>query len=415
MIELFRTENLLVRSLPAADTSRWVITFDNYGIGHGFDRAGFAQEFLESQAISAIHVMGVQEDWYQYPEMFAAMDTVREAVRGASRVMTYGSSMGGYAALRFADAAGANAVLAISPQYSIDPAKVPFETRWLQDARRIRWLPEIDGKLTCRARPIIVYDPVMCQDRQQAEMIRADVDITAIALPFVSHPATTYLAEVKLLKALALGTLAGDLDGLAFKRKARAERRNSGLYIANLAAAQPSHRPRLALSLAQLSVERAPHNPQTRVCLARLLSEQGQIETALAQMEQVVARTGSDPVYLIPYVDTLRSAGRHQEAEAHTLTIVEAWPQMAHLHAWRGAILCENGKVEAGLAALNQAISLDPENTDYPKLLKSFRSKAQRDREAGTLLGRTKAFLRPFWKSLMSRLKAAKMRVTNSR
>src|SRR5690606_30202022 len=143
---------------------------DNYGIGHGFDRPGFGEEFLRNAGISAIHVMGVREDWYQYPEMPAAMQAVRQATAGAERVMTYGSSMGGYAALRFADAAGANAVLAISPQYSIDPKKMPFETRWHQESQRIQWRPEIDGRIVCDSYPVIVFDPI--EDGCQVERVQ---------------------------------------------------------------------------------------------------------------------------------------------------------------------------------------------------------------------------------------------------
>jgi len=45
-------------------------------------------------------------------------------------VVTLGNSMGGFGALYFGDRFRAAAVLAICPQYAIDPALVPFETRW---------------------------------------------------------------------------------------------------------------------------------------------------------------------------------------------------------------------------------------------------------------------------------------------
>lgn len=374
MSDLFFSENVVVRSIPASDTSRWVVTFDNYGIGHGFDRSGFGQEFLAEAGISALHVMGAREDWYQYPEMGEAMKAVRQATSGAERVMTYGSSMGGYAALRFADAAGANAVLAISPQYSIDPRKVPFEKRWIQDSRRIRWLPEIDGRLTSAARPVVVFDPAS-EDGRHIALIQADIAITAIRLPHVSHPATTYLGEVGLLKPLVFQTLSGELDGPSFNRQARLARRTSSLYVSNLAQAQPGYRQELALSLARLSVERAPGNPLVGTTLARILSRAGEHDEAIAEMERVTALTNGDPNYLVHYVNALMAANRPAEALATAREVVATWPHMAHLHAWESAVLWGAGQYDAAIEATTRAITLDPQDKKYPRLLKNYRQK----------------------------------------
>lgn len=387
MSDLFRSDNVVVRSVPASDLSRWVVTFDNYGIGHGFDRPGFGEEFLRNAGISAIHVMGVREDWYQYPEMPAAMQAVRQATAGAERVMTYGSSMGGYAALRFADAAGANAVLAISPQYSIDPKKTPFEKRWIQDSRRIHFLPEIDGRLSCAVQPIVVFDPV-AEDGRQAALIQQDIAITQIRLPHVSHPATTYLGEVGLLKPLVLKTLSGELDGPAFNSEARLARRRSSLYVSNLAKSQPAHRSQLALALARRSVEMAPGNWLARAALAGLLSQVGEYDQAVAEMEGVTAATNGDPNYLVHYVNVLTAAGRPAEALPTAREVIETWPHMAHLHAWEGAVLWAAGEYGAALEAVSRAVALDPQEKKYARLLKNYRQKLVSEKRRRTAVWR---------------------------
>lgn len=386
MLELFRSDNVVVRSVPTSDTRRWVVTFDNYGIGHGFDRLGFGEEFLRSSGISAVHVLGVGDDWYQYPEMIAAMAAVRQAVSGAERVMTYGSSMGGYAALRFADAAGAHAVLAISPQYSVDPLKAPFEKRWLQDGRRIQWLPEIDGKLHCSVRPVVVFDPQV-DDGRQVALIRNDIDISPIRLPYVSHPATTFLSEIGLLKPLVLQTLSGEIDAAAFTLQARHSRRKSSVYISNLAQAQPAHRPSLALSLGRMSVGMVPSNPLAGVALARILSSVGQHDQAVSEMERVVELAKSEPIYLIHYVNVLRAAQRSADALPFARQVVEAWPQMAHIHAWEGAVLWESGAHSDAIAAVERAMADDPECLRYRRTLKNYRKQmsALRGGEGGPL------------------------------
>lgn len=376
MIDLFRSENVVVRSVPAEDVSRWAVTFDNYGIGHGFDRPGFGEDFLRQSGVSAIHVMGRQEDWYQYPEMAEAMAAVRTATAGADRVMTYGSSMGGYAALRFADAAGANAVLAISPQYSIDPQKEPFETRWLQDGQRIAWRPEIEGRIVCEVRPIVIFDPI--EDGRQVERIQEDIDIWPIRLPHVSHPASTYLAEIGLLKPLVFQTLSGEFDPTAFGIEARRRRRSSGFYLSNLAMRQPAHRRGLAFDLARLAVKTTPSSPLSGLAFAKLLSAEGRHDEAVERLEGIVASTNRAPVYLVSYVDALVAAGRFEEARPHAREAVEAFAHQAHLHAWEGALLQSLGEKQAAVEAVERAIALDP-RPEYRQMLEAYRGGSEAD------------------------------------
>ena len=376
MSDLFRSDNVVVRSVPASDLSRWVVTFDNYGIGHGFDRPGFGEEFLRNAGVSAIHVMGAREDWYQYPEMAAAMQAVRQATIGAERVMTYGSSMGGYAALRFADAAGANAVLAISPQYSINPQKMPLETRWLQESQRIEWRPEIEGRLVCEPCPVVIFDPI--EDGRQVERIQEDIDICPVRLPHVSHPASTYLVEIGLLKPLVLQTLSGELDATAFGIEARKRRRASGFYLSNLAMGQPAHRRILALDLARRAVKMSPSSPLAGLAFARLLSAEGQHDDAIERLEGIVASTSRAPVYLVSYVDALVAAGRSEEARPHAREAVEALPHQAHLHAWEGALLQGLGDQQAAVEAMERAIALDP-RPQYCRQLEKYRGGSKAD------------------------------------
>lgn len=375
MIELFRSENVLVRSVPAEDVSRWVVTFDNYGIGRGFDRLAFGEAFFCKSAVSAIHVMGAREDWYQYPEMAQVMAVVRRATAGAARVMTYGSSMGGYAALRFADAAGANAVLAISPQYSLDPAKAPFETRWRQEASRIQWLPDIDGPLACSCTPVIVFDPAS-DDNRHVNMIATETAIERIALRHSGHPSATYLAELELLGPLALQTLSGELDVEAFRSDARRQRRQCPAYLSRLADLQPASRVGLALTLARMANAVAPANPIALLALASILSRTGDHEQAIALHEEISRVTGRAPNYLVPHAQALVDAGRLGEARILSQEVVGANPGAANLWAWLGYIEWQCGAIQPAIAAVERAIDLHPEHAEYRMLMDRVSSSA---------------------------------------
>ncbi|MGO4409339.1 MULTISPECIES: tetratricopeptide repeat protein [unclassified Brevundimonas] len=373
MIELFRSNNVVVRSVPVGDAGRWVVTFDNYGLGPGFNRPGFGEAFLRQSGVSAIHVMGRREDWYQYPEMAEAMAAVRRATAGADRVMTYGSSMGAYAALRFADAAGADAVLAISPQYSVDPAKVPFETRWLQDGRSIAFRPEIEGRLSCACRPVIVYDATG-DDERQVRLIAAEIKADLIGLRYIHHPATTFLQEMALLGPLVFDVLAGDLDVEAFRAEAKARRRDSSIYLSRLAELQPVCRARTARALATLAVERAPHSPMALTALAACLGLAGEHDEAVALHERATELGLRAANHLVPHANGLIAAGRVEEALPLVEEAVDKLPTAAHLRYWHGLILWRAGKTEAAVAALEMAVLLDPHPPSYRELLDTCRT-----------------------------------------
>lgn len=381
MIDLFRSDNVVVRCVPAEDLSRWVVTFDNYGIGHGFDRAGFGEDFLRNSGVSAIHVLGRGDDWYQYPEMAEVMAAVRAATVGADRVMTYGSSMGGYAAIRFADAAGAHAVLAISPQYSIDPYKVPFETRWLQEACRIAWLPEIDGPIRCACTPVVVFDPTG-EDRRHVEMIAAETAVEPLDLLHSGHPSATYLSELGLLGPLVLKMLSGTLDLADFRAEARSRRRQCPAYLSRLAALQPARRAGLALALAQGAKDLAPDNPSALAAVASLLGKSGDHEQALAYLDVLSRVTGRAPNYLVLQAQALVDAGRLDEARVLAREVVGPECDAANLWAWLGHIEWQCGATGAAIAAVERAVDLFPSYPAYQLQLDHYRACLPAEKEA---------------------------------
>ncbi|SPU44098.1 alpha/beta hydrolase [Brevundimonas diminuta] len=393
MLDLFRSDNVVVRSVPASDIRRWVVTFDNYGIGHGFDRPAFGEEFFRKAGVSAVHVMGVREDWYQYPEMGEAMLAVREATAGAQRVMTYGSSMGGYAALRFAEAAGANAVLALSPQYSIDPEKAPFEVRWLQDSQRIRWLPEVDGTLSVTAKPVVIFDP-SGDDLLHVKLIEEAIAIERIMLPHCGHPSTTFLGEIGLLGNLVLQVLDGTLDADEMRREARRRRRTSSIHHMLLANLQPQRRIEWGLKLARKSLELAPHNPGAMTALATRLGQMRRHEEALVLYEAATVRSNRDPTYLVAYADGLVASGRAPEAIPIADEAVRKLPASAHLWYWLSVIQWAADDRKGAIGAIEEAIRLHPECSIYKLTLDNYRAKmAPPSRPPLDTAGRTKQLI----------------------
>jgi tetratricopeptide (TPR) repeat protein len=292
--------------------------------------------------------------------------------------MTYGSSMGGYAALRFADAVGANAVLALSPQYTIDPAKVAFERRWTQDAGRIKWRPEIEGTLAMGPVPVVVYDP-QNEDGKHLQLIRNDIRVHAIKLPFSGHPVMTVLAEAKLLKRVVLETLSGDLDVEGFQAEALVARRSSPHHLSILAQAQLPQRPRLALAIGEKALSLNPGSALAKVGLARIQSKQGLYDDALNLLRPLAEAPKGDVLLHVQFAEILAEAGQYPEAILYADKVLARVPDTAHLIAWKAHFHWLNGEAHEAIAMVRQAQVLDRLNPHFAVSIKAYEDALEED------------------------------------
>lgn len=369
---LYASENLLVRQRAGPDPDRWIVTFDHYGITGSFDRPGFAEEFLAARNISVVTILGRGNDWYQYPDMHDALAAARAVTLGRRRVMTYGSSMGGYAAIRFADALGAQACLAISPQYSIDRRKVPFERRWWRDAERIVWRADLDGAIRCSADPVIVHDP-RGEDGLHARLIARDIPCRRIALPYCAHPATTYLQSIGGLSDLVLATLDGRFDLAAFSRALDAPRKTNPVYLCELARRQPAWRPKLGIALARLAVARAPGVDLMAHILASKLAEAGRHAEALSHHSRACELSGDILCYAVPHALALVQSGDVAAALARLRQLAARHPDDGAVRQVLDHLLATSQRRKEAVALARHACRQSPRDPFYRAILAHHR------------------------------------------
>lgn len=379
--ELFRDDDMVVRRVAAGDGQRVVVTFDSYTDNRVLDRKGFGESFFRNQGITAIHVIGRDNDWYQHPRMIEALARIAEATRGASRVMTYGTSMGGYAAVRFADLAGAHTALALAPQYSIDPKKAPFERRWAADSTRIRFLPELDGPIVSRAQTIIAYDPTSA-DRRHVELIERDIAVTHLRAHYAGHSAPALLSEAGLLGYLVDVALNGTLDVRLIERELRSNRRRHAVYFAELATRQPDRRAQLAITLARRAVALRPDQDISLRTLADRLGAVGQFDEAVEVYHRILG-TARPVQHLLPFSRLLVSAGRLEEAAALAEEALERMPHTPANLYWAANVLEQAGELERAVVHAEAAAAADPANPVFRKTVALLRSRiAQNARQA---------------------------------
>lgn len=237
---------------------------------------GFGEDFLLDRGLSAVHIIGLRNHWYQTREMEPVLSAINGLAAGFPGVITYGSSMGGHGALLFAQRLGATA-LALSPLYSVDPVVAPFEERYHPDLPGIAefcYPPDMMHGVRGHA----IYDP-RSPDRRHAELIAARSELKMIALPFSGHPSGAFLVETGELSTLALQAFTGlPLNAAARARKRRATSATYWRMISS--AARERHRPLLAIRAARRAVRLRPKDPRCKEAL----------KIALAEFRQAAAR-----------------------------------------------------------------------------------------------------------------------------
>ena len=219
-----------------------VVTFQSAAMGgalggdNGLDKMGFGETFLEKMKINAVHVLASRNHWYQTDDIEGVVDEIyREYASKASHVVAYGSSMGAYGALMYAARIGASSVVALSPQFSINPAKAPFEPRFTRFFDPGDWTRDTYSSAGFdRIQAVLIYDPYDA-DGQHALLIKEVIpSIELVPTRFAGHPVGPVLKQTELLKPMIADMAAGRFDVDGFRKDFAMRRHGSNTYLQNI-------------------------------------------------------------------------------------------------------------------------------------------------------------------------------------
>lgn len=293
------------------------------------DGPGFGGDLLTRAGWHVLAFKSTADDWFQSIDE-AALAAVDAALAPLALTLTlrasYGSSMGGHAAIVFARRLGCTRVLALSPQFCIDD---PADRRWAARAASIRWRWRITpDSLPAGAQCIVVHDN-RSVDAWHVRQLQTTLGIDRVVpLPVrhAGHPVSHALTEAGLIRQLALDVLT---TGTVPHIDLRPQRWRSAAYLGGLAERLASHRrTAVALRMLALGLQRAPahiHGPLLRQ------------RSAL-----------------------LSAAGRHDEAAADAAAGVAAWLGDPGMLAHQSQMLAAGGRLDEALTAIDAAITIDP-------------------------------------------------------
>ena len=223
---------------------RLMVTFDYRRL----DRAGFGQSVPSRQFAQAgfdqLMIATRDNDWFINADTRALEDACAKLRADYATARALGFSMGGFGAFRLSGALGLGHVVAVSPQVSIAPQVVPFETRYRREARAFDpalgdmtrlYDPELPGD--------ILIDPFNLGDLTHARMLQVLFPrVRLIRLPGGGHPCTRILRAARrsgLVQGLAMHP---DSGAASLRQAHRGARAGHAAYWQALArAALPQH------------------------------------------------------------------------------------------------------------------------------------------------------------------------------
>jgi hypothetical protein len=256
---LHHGQRYIVRKLCCTETPWAVVCFEYWKPEPTLEGEFSGEGFFRHRGLNAIGIMAAENDWFQHDEIQDVLAAIRAATPGW-RLIGYGGSMGGFAAINFAEDLGLASLAVVIPQFSLDPAKAPYETRWRQEAARIAFRHDKIDRAARLTSGWIVFDP-WCVDGRHVADIQTYHALGEVRVHLGGHAQMLMLQQADVYTPLLLDMLEEKFDPAAFRRTWRVARRRSAAYWLGLAQAL-LRRGRADAALRALAQARALPHPE---------------------------------------------------------------------------------------------------------------------------------------------------------
>ena len=212
----YLTEPPLHLSYLPGRSDRLVISFSGVGLDEE------AVPTVEAARLSGWHgenhvlfVSDASRSWMNHPGI---LDTIIAAVEKLTaeikpvRIVGFGNSMGGSAAMIYAAYARLDAVLAIVPQYSVKPEIMPRDQRWTRFSDKIsHWPHPVVPDLSGRATQVIILHGSVSREMMHARRFAQSANVQHYIFKNYAHGMAFKLKNKNQLEPITAPMIAGDM------------------------------------------------------------------------------------------------------------------------------------------------------------------------------------------------------------
>lgn len=200
-----------------------------------------AEKSLHKYDFNVIGIMPKQKSWFPECSLHAMFAAIESVIAPFKTRIGYGGSMGGYAAIKYANLLDLKRIVALVPQYSINPDEVTDSRYNMFFNAELNANMQIQPHDVALEREyIVIYDPYCAEDRvHYVKLQQVLPKIQTLTLPFTGHDAIAVLASSALLHDL----LVRQFDAPYFYQKIRQVKKRSKFYYRKvIESALPHHR-----------------------------------------------------------------------------------------------------------------------------------------------------------------------------
>lgn len=382
--------------IPLEGATKIVFTFENADQPSLPRPDGFREPWggmwLHNRGYAVIGIKPKSVEWYRGQDLheFFRSNDLQSLVGQYEQVYLYGSSMGGFAAMAFADAIPGATVIAYNPQSTLDPSLVPWDTRYKEGSSQ-DWSGDFaDARIgASKAKTVFVaYDPLYNLDRKHIERLD-QVNLIAFKMPLVGHVIAHYMSEVGILSAFVEEALAGTLSAQECSQMARNRRKTPRYYycmgkrsrsiavkeacLRNIAKFQkilPLYQQNfmeLMVSigawhlLGDLEIQKWLSTFEDKYLFAILkqASDNGYVGQALEVSQLAIASRKVSPPMLVLITECLWKLKRRQEAEAYGRLAVHSAPGYGNAYRILARILFSDKRATEARDVARSGVEVD--------------------------------------------------------
>ncbi|QDL94794.1 hypothetical protein FDP22_23280 (plasmid) [Paroceanicella profunda] len=220
---IYQGEGYLVEALGTLEHDVTIVGFASRGASARYNPvtpADFDRRFLKASLlkwnlpVNFVNFTSNRNCWFMLPEIVEACSALRKRL-GGQRLITYGSSMGGFAAINCSTFLDADYFLALSPLYSIfDPfMKSIRDTRFREEREALNDAFDGISKGWHAGRTgLVAYDDRHERDTRHAQEILKQTSGHELKVPFAGHPVGPSLNRAYSLKKILVQSISGPID-----------------------------------------------------------------------------------------------------------------------------------------------------------------------------------------------------------